>query len=784
MLQNFITITVRNFLRQKLYSVINVLGLSTGLLCVLLIYLWVSDEIKKNKFHRNGEKIYRIVSNLTVGDGSLVTWEVAPGLLAEDIAANVPEVEMSVRTSGTEKLIGHEQSRFMESGLFADPGFFELFSFDILHGKPSLDSNDVSSISISARLAEKLFTSAATAIGKTVVVSNKETYTVTSVFRDPGSPSTLQFSFVLPYEIYRKNRGEQFTWGNFDHPTYVKLEPSAVAVATQKINTRAEARADGEGGETSFYLQPFEDAYLHSHFEGGQPVGGRIEYVKIFSVVGVFMLIIACINFTNMATARAAFRAKEVGIRKVVGAQRKSIISQFIMESIAISLVSMLLALAVGYLVLPGFNLLVKKSITIDISDPTLLAAICLVVVITGILAGSYPALFLSSFQPAKVLKGTMSGQFSGSGLRRLLVVFQFTLTVVLIASSIVIYSQINFIRNKNIGYDREHVMTFPALGSVKPKFDAVRNEILALPGIVNAGLGNESLVLVNNQNSSVTWPGKDDNFNPFFRTVVTDFGFMQTMGLRLVEGRFFSREQNDTSKFVLTQKAVEVMGLTNPIGTTISQWGVSGEVIGVVENFHSRSLHEAMDPIVFMCNPEWTWKVFVRFESGQIENTLPLVQGIFNKYSDGYPFQYSFLDEDFEKLYESETVTGTLALGFTFMAIVISALGLVGLASYTAERRRKEISIRKTFGATVTSIVTMVSTDFIRLSLIAAVIGCPLAYFLMDSFLSGYAFRTALDWKIFGITAVAMMLICMVTVIFQVVRAAMANPVNALRNE
>jgi putative ABC transport system permease protein len=785
MIKNFFTITVRSFLRQKLYSLINVAGLASGLICVLFIYLWVSDELSKDKFHHEGEKIYRVVSNLQMNDGEILTWTVTPGPLADDIRENQKEVELTVSASFAEQmLLQFEGEKFTERGYFAEPGFFKLFNFKIEHGQPFSKKDDVASMAISDRLAEKLFGSAEKAIGKTLIINGAQNLLVTAVFEHPSTQSTMQFSYVIPYEIYRKNRGNGFNWGNYDHPLYIKVDPTNVAAVTQNINDRAAKRADGDGGNVKFYLQPFQEAYLHSHFQNGVPAGGRVEYIRIFTVVGIFMLVIACINFTNMATARAAFRAKEVGIRKVVGAHRSSLIYQFILESVFVSLISMIIAISAAYVLLPAFNTLVSKAIIIDFADPLFLLTIAGVVLITGFLAGSYPALFLSSYRPAEVLKGSLSKTFSGSALRKLLVVFQFSLTVILIASSIVIYSQIDYIRNKKMGYDRESVMWFPAAGNINQQFDAFRNEVMQIPGVKNLGKSNETLVQVNNQNSSVEWPGKDEKYSPFFRTVVTDFGYMETMGLKLMEGRMFSREHNDTSNFVLTKKAVEVMGVSDPIGLNISQWGFSGKVIGIVEDVHSRSLQEALDPVVFFCKPEWTGRVFLRFETGQTEAALARLEEIFRKYSNEYPFQYAFLDDDFEKMYNTEKVTGILALGFTTMAIIISGLGLLGLAAYTAERRKKEISIRKTLGASVTGIVAMVSADFVKLCFIAALIGCPIAYYLMREFLSGYAFHTELDWRIFASTALLVTAICVATVIVQVIRAAVANPVDALRNE
>jgi putative ABC transport system permease protein len=787
MIKNFFTVAVRNFLRQRLYSFINVFGLASGLTCALFIYLWVSDETNKDHFHKDSERIFQIVSNLASNDGEIITWTITPGPLADELRENSPEVELAVRTMSTGNILfANGEKNFMESGLYADPGFFNLFSFKIKSGVPNTDTANISSISISDKLAKKLFGNE-DPIGKSVKVNNQNDYTIAAVFEDIGTESSLQFEYILPFEIYKKNRGSGFNWGNYDHPLYVKLYDASKAesMMTEANNRRQKAAtASGDGGSGTFYIQPFTEFYLNSQYENGKPVGGRIKYVRIFSIVAVFVLAIACINFMNMATAKAAGRAKEVGVRKVVGALRQSLIWQFIAESTFISLISMTLAIAIVYLLLPLFNSLVNKQIILTLFDPQFFLMVVFIVVLTGFLAGSYPAFFLSSYKPAMVLKGGTSQQVGGATLRKGLVVFQFALTVILIACSLVVYKQIEFIRTKNIGYDRESILNFGARGNLWREFEAFKNDALQFPAIKQISKSNSSLVQVQNQNGSVSWPGKPDNRQVFFRTVVVDYDFVETMGLKIVEGRSFKKEFQDTASFIVSKRAVEVMGLSDPIGTKINQWGNEGTIVGVIDDFHSRSLHEAIDPIVLMCRPDWTGWVFIRFDAAKTQEAIAYLEKLAKKYNPQYPFTYSFVDEDFEKLYNNEKVAGSLALGFTTMAIIISGLGLLGLAAYTAERKRKEISVRKTLGASVTGIVSMMAKDFLTLSLIAALIGCPVAYYLMQIFLEGYAYHFELGWGLFLLTAVTVLLISLLTVIFQVMKAAIANPVDALRNE
>lgn len=789
MLKNFLLVASRNFMRQRFYSLINVFGLSTGLASALFIFLWVNDELRTDATFKDSDRMYRILSNLNITDGEIMTWTNTPGPLAETIAAKVPEVEYAVKTMDNgAQLFQFGDKSFMERGLYADSTFFKLFDFKILLG--NAEQLDRSSVAISNKLARNLFGDQ-DPIGQVVKVSGSYDLEVKAVFADIERESSIRFEHIMPMDIYAKQRGDGWNWGNYDHPVYLKIhEGTSPDEVVKKINDMEEVRVNAQGDNkkkvVEFYMMPLKDYYLNSNFENGVPVGGRIQYVQIFSVVALFIVLIACINFMNMATARAVQRAKEVGIRKVVGAQRDSLITQFIGESVATTLLSMIVAIGIVYMLLPVFNSIVSKQIVMDLTDPMIVVSCLIIVLTTGLLAGSYPALFLSAFKPASVLKGAVSGRFRGAGLRKTLVVFQFALTVIMVASAIVVQRQVEYIRNKNLGYERKALINFFAYGDTKKRFDAFRSEAQRIPGVEIVTRSDNSLVEVNNQNRSVDWPGRPSDDNTFFRTVVCDYGFLEAMGLKLVEGRLFNNSIADTSAYVVTQRSVEVMGLENPIGTKISQWGNPGTIVGVVEDIHARSMHEAIDPIVFMFRPNAPWiaRITVRYEADKTSEVLAGLESLVRQFSPEYPFNYTFLDADFEKLYNTEKVTGSLAFGFTIIAIIISGLGLLALAAYTAERRKKEISIRKTLGASVGTIVSLMASDFAKLSVIAALVGCPIAWYLMSKFLEGYAYHMDLSIDIFLITGVVVVVISVATVIFQVAKAAVANPVDALRNE
>jgi putative ABC transport system permease protein len=783
MFKNFFLLATRNFLRHRFYSAINLLGLTTGMVTILLIYVWVNDEWQMNKFHKDSNKIFRIVSNMISGDGNIITWNVTPGKLGEDIRENSAEVEMVVRTMYNGKqLFEVEDKSFLEPGYFADPEFFELFSYAILKGtvRPVEDKN---SVAISERLAQKLF-GQEDPIGQTVKVAGQYDLEVKAIFENVSSRSSMKFDFIMPFDIYKEQRGNGYNWGNYDHPLYVKLfDPKKAAEAIEKINQRR-ASLEGMNDNVDFYIQPFEETYLHAQFENGVPVGGRIDYLKIFSGVAIIILLMICINFTNLTTAKASSRVREIGIKKVVGAQRAALIFQFLGESILISFASLGIALAVVYVILPFFNVLVDKQLFLEWQNPFFSLSMVAIALITGLLAGSYPAFLMSGFRPASVLKGTAGVFGSNMRLRNALVVVQFSLTVVLVTSALVVYQQLEFIRSKNLGFNREGVLSIRPKGPLINKFDLFKTEALKNPDIQRVSRSSSSLVQINNQNGSFNWPGKPENTSVMFRTVVVDTDFLQTMEIPLVEGRYFSEAMSDSGNTIITQRAVEVTGMDNPVGQIVTQWGITGKVVGIVENVHGRSMLEALDPVIFLCRPNWTGLVFVRFNASKTHEVIDYLTALHKQINPTYPIEYAFEDDDFEQLYKTERVTNSLAIGFTCIAIIISVLGMTGLAAYTAERRKKEIGIRKTLGASVNSLVNLLTKNFLKLTLIAVLIASPIAYWLMNRFLERYAFHVELQWIIIVMVGLAVIILALLTVGYQVLRTARSNPVDSLRIE
>jgi ABC-type antimicrobial peptide transport system permease subunit len=590
----------------------------------------------------------------------------------------------------------------------------------------------------------------------------------------------------MPVDDYEKEPDKTWlkSWGSNGIRTMVMLRPDAdVKALTAKLEHFL--RQHNPDTHIELFLQAAADMYLDSYFKPGRLPQGRRQYVHLFSVVAVFVLLIACINFMNLSTARSAKRAKEVGVRKVIGAVKAVLVGQFIGESLLIALLAVLVAMGLTQLSLGAFNALTDKQIRLDMADPGFVASLAGITLVTGLVAGSYPALFLSSFKPVTVLKGNF--KFSGrvSLFRKGLVIFQFVLSAILIISTLVIYRQVNFIRNKNIGLTRENVAYVYLEGDLVKHVESFKRELSQAPGIRAVGAASQNPLQVGSNGGGIEWRGKDPKADILFSFLQTDYTFAQTMNIKLREGRFFSKAFGaDSTKVLVNEEAVRLMGLQHPIGEKLKIQGQDMHIIGVVKDFHVTPMQSPMQPLIMTLSPEYTYYAFVRTEAGQTAQALASMEKLAKKYNPAYPFEYHFLDEDFEKMYRSEATIGQLANYFAGIAIAISCLGLFGLALFTAEQRTKEIGIRKVLGASVTGIVAMLSKDLLKLVLIANMIAWPLGWYLMKNWLQDYAFRVEMGWWIFVLAGLATLFIALLTVSFQAVRAALANPVRSLRRE
>jgi predicted permease len=662
--------------------------------------------------------------------------------------------------------------------------FFQIFSYPLAEGDPALVLKDKYAIVITRDLARRLFGTDQNVVGKTIEYQHAKTFHVTGLF-DKVRNSSWQFDFVLNFEEFKMDNDWVLEWGNNGPATYVRLrEGSDAAALSDKIKDFVLKR--NEGSNVTLFLQRYSERYLHGRWEDGKQTGGRIEYVILFSIIAGFILLIACINFMNLSTARASKKAKEVGIRKSIGAQRQSLIFQYLSESLATSLLSLALAVALVWAVLPQFNLITDKQITFDVLTPSTVGIMLLLGICTGLLAGSYPAIFLSGFMPAQVLKGVVRGSWSELWARRGLVVFQFCLSVILIVAVMVIYRQVDYVQTQNLGYDKEHLIHFGIEGKISSTRETFLNEIRKLPGVVSAYSISQTFLGRNNNTSGLAWEGKNESDEILFENIGVNHGALETMGIQMAEGRGFSEDSpSDTTKIIFNEAAIKVMGLQNPIGKTIKLWGKYDlEIIGVAKDFHFQSLHDVINPLFFRLSPANTWSIVVRLEAGKEKETLQALNTLYTTYNPGFTFDYKFQDQEYAHLYAAEQRVASLSGYFALFAILISCLGLFGLAAFTAERRLKEIGIRKALGSSSLRIVLLLSGDFTRMVLLSILIGLPISYYLLDSWLQKFAFHIDLTiWYFIGAGAVAL-LIAWITVASQAIRASRVNPVECLHQE
>lgn len=786
MIKHNLLLLYRTFLRTKSYFLINVTGLTAGLVCTLLIYLWVRDELAIDQFHEKNARLYQVMEHQQYADHIMTTTS-TPGILSEGLKDEIPEVEFAATTSWINPFTLSVGERNVKGdGYYVGKDYFQIFSYPLVQGEASKVLEDKLSMVISRSLARKLFDTEENVIGKTVELQHKQSFQVSGVFEDVPSTSSYKFDFVLSFEIFKDENPWVKHWGNNGPSTFITLQEGSDPVAvSEKIKDFIKKK--NEESNVTLFLSPYSERYLYGRYENGKQAGGRIEYVRLFSIIAVFILVIACINFMNLSTARASRRAKEVGIRKSIGAQRSSLVAQYISESIAVSFLSMAFALAIVWLFIPQFNVITEKQISLDLTDAALLASIIGITLVTGFLAGSYPAIFLSAFRPAAVLKGELRGSWGELWARRGLVVFQFFLSVILIVSVLVIYKQIEFVQNKSLGYKKDHLIRIPVEGKVETSKETFITELKKIPGVVNASYIGHSMLGRNNNTSGLEWEGKNPNDLILFENVRVGYDMIETLGVELAEGRSFSREfSTDTSKIIFNEAAIRVMNMENPIGKHIKLWEeYDMEIIGVVKDFHFQSLHDVVNPLFFILNPENTWNVMIRIEGGGKEKEiLTALDKFYTAYNPGFTFDYKFQDEEYARQYAAEQRVATLSAYFAGFAILISCLGLFGLAAFTAERRLKEIGIRKALGSSAANIVLLLSGDFTRMVLLSIVLGLPMSYWLLNQWLQRFAFHVDLEVWYFLAAGIIALLIAWLTVASQAVRAANVNPVECLRDE
>jgi ABC-type antimicrobial peptide transport system permease subunit len=795
MFRHNILISYRNFMRYRSSFLINLVGLSTGLACALLIYLWVYDEMSIDQFHEKGDRLYQVLKNTQQGDGTIETLESTPAMMAQTMAEDFPEVEYATSVihfdMGT---ISVDDKHIKARHIFADKNFFTVFSYKLLEGSTEKSFADKYGILLSDQLAMKLFGTTENVIGKTIAWEWWDrfngSYMVSGIFKTPPSSSSFQFDLIFTHTLWADVNANNYNWVSNNAYTYLVLrEGTDASQFAGKVREYSKSKyekiygKDGLQWEGLVVLQRYADHYLYGNFENGVQTGGKIQYVKLFSIIAIFILVIACINFMNLSTARASRRMKEVGIKKVVGAQRSSIIVQHLSESIFMTGLSLMMATLLVYLLLPSFEIITGKEFNLTF-DSTLLLFMAGITILTGLVSGSYPALYLSGFRPAVVLKGLLKTSAGESWIRKGLVVFQFVVSVTLIVSVVVVYKQIQFIQAKNLGYDKENIITFTNEGRLRKDITTFLTEVRKIPGVVSASSMNGDLVGNNGGGGGIDWEGKDPNGGIEFNGLYIDYELIEMLGLKMEEGRTFSDKfGSDRNKVIFNATAIDMMKLKDPVGKKVKMWGEEVGIVGVVKDFHYESLYQNVGPLFLRCS-EFNGNTLIKIKTGEERKTIGRINKFYESFTNGLVFDYHFLDQDFETLYAAETRVSILSKYFAGIAVLISCLGLFGLAAFTAERRVKEIGIRKILGCSEFGVVRMLSGDFTKMVLLSIIIALPLSYFIANRWLESFAYHINLKWWFFVGAGLAALVVAWITVGIQTVKAATANPTECLRRE
>jgi len=788
MLKNFFKVALRNLRRNTLYSVINISGLSVGIACSILILLWVKDETSYDKFIPKADRIHQVWVN-ALFDGEIQSWNSVPlPTYTEMKTAHAKIVNSCVTDWGTEGLLTVGDTRLMKQGLFASKEFLSMFEYQLLYGDAKEAMEDPTSIVISEEVAMALF-GKVNAIGEFVEFDDKSTLKVTAILENVPQNSSFQFDFLIPWKHMETIEAwvvrNKTNWGNYSFQVFIETANSGDKDEVQEGIKDILTEKGQTDVERSFFLHPMLRWRLHTDFKNGVEAGGYYEYVNLFTVIAMFILIIACINFMNLATARSERRAKEVGIRKSLGSKRGQLIMQFYGESLFISFISYLVGILLVLVLLPAYNNLVDKELFINFQSAEFLLFSVAVIFLTGFVSGSYPSLYLSSFNPIKTLKGKVSVGKNANLPRKILVMLQFGFAVVLIISTIVILKQIDLAKSRDLGYDQEGLITIPLTDDIDENYDLIKQDLERTGAVVSMTRANSSVTQVNS-NNFLGWPGKPESQKVMFVTVTTTYDYSKTVGAEMLMGRDFSKEfVTDSAAIIVNKSALELMQLEgDPIGTQLDLWGQKRPLIGVIDNILMGSPYETVRPM-FMIIDNWGGSVMVRLKAtDNIQASMSMVQEVFEKHNPAYPFDYSFTDVDFERKYTSINLTRRLSTLFAILTVFITGLGLFGLASYTAQQRIKEIGIRKVLGASVPNLVGLMSKDFAKLVMLAFLVSAPVAYFLLDGYLQRYTIRTTIDWWVFLITGVLSLAFALVVVINQARRAALANPATSLRNE
>lgn len=788
MFRNYFIVMVRNLFKNGFYSFINISGLALGITCSILILLWVADETSFDKFIPKTDRLYQVWVRAQF-DGKISSWTSVPLPTYEAFkTANSNIARMAVTDWGGEHLITVGENRLIKDGYWVSEEFLEMFEYPLLSGTAEQVLDEPPSIVITESTAKSLF-GEEDPINKIIRLDNEYDLKVTGILKDVPGNSSFQFDFLMPWKFREQNnqwvRDNTTNWGNYSFQVFAELnDPKNHADVEKSVKMMLQEHGEVDT-KPEYFLYPMERWRLFSNFDNGVETGGMNDYVQMFTIIAIFIIIIACINFMNLATARSERRAREVGVRKSVGSKRAELILQFIGESTFIAFIAFAIAILAAQLLLPYYNNLVDKKLLIDYTSSQFWIYALGMILLVGIVSGSYPAFYLSSFHPVKVLKGKPTVGRGTSTPRKILVTLQFGFSILLIIGTIVIYQQIQLVKGRQLGYDQENLMAVSYTNEVRKNYRAIKLELLNT-GVVEAVTKSNSQITDINSNNFLGWPGKPEDLRVIFTTIATEYDYAKTMGIKILEGRDFSEDfKSDTAAIVINKAALALMNLEDPIGTELDLWGGKRKLIGVVDDVLMGSPFQPVKPMFVILEPEWIDAVTIRLKkTSDLQASINAVKTVFEKYAPAYPFEYRFADQEFQKKFTTINLTSTLASLFATLTIVITGLGLFGLAAFTAEQRTKEIGIRKVLGASVPNLVGLMSRDFSVLVIIAFIISSPVAWWFLTEYLERYTIRTTVAWWIFPLTGLIALSFALLIVSTQALKAARANPANSLRSE
>ena len=794
MFKNYFKITFRNLRKNKTYSLLNILGLAIGIACAGIIFLWVENEMNWDRVHQKKDHLYYVRENQKY-DTYTATFSSTPGVMAPAMQSEIPGIANTCRSNEGEMqlLFTIDNKPVYASGKYAEPSLFTMFTLPFVQGNAKTAFSQLYSLVITEKTAKKFFGNDKNVIGRTVRVDNKQDYVISGVIKNIPENSSIQFEWVAPFQIYFDQSPWLKSWGNNSLATYVELKPGVNAATVNKLLYNFIQKREPQSIARPFLFR-MSDWHLYDQFDNGvQTGGGQIEYVRLFSIIAWIILFIACINFMNLATARSEKRAREVGVRKVLGAGKKRLAFQFIGEAVFMAMIAAVVALMIIVLTLPAFNTLVQKNLTTGFDNPVHIIVLLGITLVCGLVAGSYPSLYLSSFNPVFVLKGLKLKDGSAAFVRKALVVIQFSVSIILIVSTIIVYQQIQHVKDRNLGFNKNNLLSTDVVGDVAKNYSVIKQELLTSGIAENVALSDHATIYGGNNTDGLTWDGKAPGAKILISTRYVTPEFMNTTGLKVLEGRNFEETDSAIVKkninVIITQSLAKMMGKESAIGKKIHYEGdttLIATVIGVINDYVYGYMYGKPDPVLFVCTaPQNTVVMYVRIKQQADPRTaISKIEAIMRRYNPAYPFDYIFVDDQFNKMFLSEALISKLSQVFAALAIIISCLGLFGLAAYTAERRTKEIGIRKVLGASAQGLAGLLSKDFIKLVFISCLVAFPVAWWAMHNRLQNYQYRIQIDWWVFVMAGLVAILISLATISVHAIRAAVANPVKSLRTE